>query len=315
LIKRQRETLVDIPEEKPFEIIVVDDDGEHDGAAAAAAAATKKQKRMIQAQQEDFEDDADDDDDDDSTTPARGISNELVAIWKNFGIKKTKKQQQSGNRAAGHSNAPEQPNITTTAATRRSSINSCEDGDQRSVISRISTHLEMRQEAAENEHLRMLEERHDQAIAKLERMEGALLLAQREADDAHKTQVSKEVKLRNISAKLFKLEREHQDLQSVVLNLRSQLALAKKEARAAESEVKGMRKRLDDRNLEYKELEEKHNAFMQKFSEADVSKMEEMVKENENMNAFCKEYLTTLADIKDGEQPKNKTLEKTSPSS
>ncbi|CAJ1946489.1 unnamed protein product [Cylindrotheca closterium] len=303
LAKRQRDTLV-IPEEKPFEIIVVDDD---DGEQHEGAARTMEQK-MIQAQQEDDDDD-DDNSSSSSTAPARGISNELVALWRNFGIKKTKKQQQqqqqSGNRAAGSNKLP----MTTTTTTAAAADNNGGGDDQQSVISRISTHLEMRQEAAESEHLQKLEERHDQAMAKLERMESQLLLAQREAEDAHKTQVSKEVKLRDISAKLFKLEREHQDLQSTVQSLRSQLSTANKESRSMEVEVKGMRKRLDDRNLEYKDLQVKHNAFCKKFSDADVSKMEEMVKENENLNACCKEYLTSVAEIKeDDKPPKKKTL-------
>ncbi|KAL3934886.1 MAG: hypothetical protein SGBAC_009485 [Bacillariaceae sp.] len=280
-MKAQRE-LVEIPEEKPIEIIVLDDEGEQDGAAMAKKKATKAQEDFIGNETDD------DDDDEDEDTPAR-VSNELVAIWQNFGISK-KNRKQSGNRAAG--------STIPATATRRNSANSCGGGDQQSVISRISTHLEMQQEAAENEHVQALEERHDQAVAKLERMEGELLLAQREAEDAKKTQVSKEIKLRDTSAKLFKLEREHQDLQGVVMNLRSQLGQSKKESGSAEAEVKGMRKLLVDRNLEYKELQAKHDSFIQKFSEADVSKMEEMVNENQNMNAYCKEYLTTLSGLK-----------------
>lgn len=229
LAKRQRaihgqpEGLAEIPEEKPIEIIVLDDEGEQDTAAP-----DKKQQ-----QQQALEDYVTDDDDDsqESDTPARGISNELVALWRNFGIsKKNKNKKQTGNRAAGDTQpatGSRQPStIATTTTTEAGSGNSCGGGDQQSVISRISTHLEMRQEEAENEHLRVLEERHDQAVAKLERLEGELLLAQREAEDAKKTQVSKEVKLRDISSKLFKMERDFQDLQVVVANLRSELALS-----------------------------------------------------------------------------------------
>jgi DNA-directed RNA polymerase subunit F len=108
--------------------------------------------------------------------------------------------------------------------------------------------------------------------------------------------------LRDTTAKLFKLEREHQDLQGVVSSLKAQVAQAKNGSYAAEAETKGIRKHLETTNAQYKELQEKHERFLKKFSDTDPSKMEELVKENEDINLFCKEFLNTMAEIKEEEE-------------
>jgi chromosome segregation ATPase len=279
----------DIWEDEPIEIIVLDDEEEYI-------------EEVIEEEEEEMKEDA-------PARKASGSKDELKAIWQKFGISKETTGDSLVAREQADSPFDEDDEDTPFDEQAASQGKS---GDYDDVLVKVDSNHDMStisneflpldlKEGGRGE-LKALEEKHKQALAKLEMMESDLLIAQREAGDAKKSQVAREVNLRDTTAKLFKLEREHQDLQGVVSSLKAQVAQAKNGSYAAEAEAKGIRKHLETTNAQYKELQEKHERFLKKFSDTDPSKMEELVKENEDINLFCKEFLNTMAEIKEEEE-------------
>jgi chromosome segregation ATPase len=279
----------DIWEDEPIEIIVLDDEEE------------SYIEEVIEEEEEEEEMKED--------SPARKApdsKNELNAIWQKFGISKETTGDSLVARKQADSPFDEDTPFDEQAASQG------ESGDYDHVLVKVDSNHDMSTisndflgldlKEGRRAELKELEDEHNQALAKLEKMESDLLIAQREAEDAKKSQVAREVNLRDTTAKLFKLEREHQDLQGIVSSLKAQMAQAKTESYAAEVETKGIRKHLETTNAQYKELQEKHERFLKKFSDTDTSKMEELVKENEDISLFCKEFMSTMAEIKEEEQ-------------
>lgn len=290
---KTKEVEEDIWEDEPIEIIVLDDQEEF-------------LEEIIEEEEEEKKIE--------SSAPkasSKSNKNDLKAIWQKFGIAKAASSDsvvaQEQTERSFDEETPFDEQADCSQEERQDLANIVVNVDSHDLMSTISNEL-LPIDLADTGELEALEKEHKEALAKLAKTESDLLVAQREAEDAKKTQVAREVHMRDSAAKLFKLEREHEELQGIVSTLKSQVAQAKNAAREAEAETKGMRKHLETTNAQYKELQEKHASFLKKFNDTDPSMMAELVKENEDMSQFCDEFLTTMTEIKE-EGQKTATVE------
>ena len=112
-----------------------------------------------------------------------------------------------------------------------------------------------------------LEEEQKGAEAKMEILERKLSIARRDAELAHTRQESREVNLRDLTAKHKKLEEDYEEVLGYVEQLEDELEQARKEARIREEEAKSVRKCLAGANFHHRKLQEEHELAMQRIVE------------------------------------------------
>eukprot|EP00980_Cylindrotheca_fusiformis_P002587 scaffold612_cov98-Cylindrotheca_fusiformis.AAC.1 len=272
----------DFSEEEPIEIIVLDD---------------RDYFEEIIEEEEEVEEEEQKEEEEEEALPM-SHKDELKAIWKKFGI--AKEESVSGDSVVAPADvAPavdvpsddetpfDEPANNNTAPRAKEPKNQNRINQEVhvmdsafDVMSTISNDLQplMQQlDDGKNEELHELEQKHKEALDKLAKMERELLVAQKEAVDAKKTQVAREVHLRDSAAKLFQLEREHKELQGVVSSLKSQVAKAKKEVGAAQAETEEIRTQLETSKTQFQELQESHDLVCKKLKTATATKKKKVV--------------------------------------
>jgi chromosome segregation ATPase len=272
-------------DDEMIEIVFVDDDG-------------NTIEEEISIIEDVIEQSVEDNGEQDDPNAAVAHADELQVIWQKFGISKEggslsnshpAEDESYFDKSVIHSSDSEIPfdemSDNGKFASRKCYAEVLVDEDVRQELSTISGNydegelLSLQKAQAQISNLMA---QHKEALFKLESTERDLLIVKREAADAEKQQESRESKLRATTAKLYKLEREHEELQVILSDLKTQVNKAKNEARAREFEVTDIRKQLSTSNSEYQKLQKKHGRLI----------------ENAEMNAFCKELLNTIDDHK-----------------